>query len=374
MIKSLTDMVKGAGSAAGKTIRKGLYGAVVAGAILGYSGDAEARGTEKHSGRDIYSISFANHPGGGSLIFVDGNKKYFVADKNEASKVVRDINDGYLTHGTLIGECESGEYGFCEDVSGVHISEFTNSNSKFRRDQKENGGLRGDNYDGSFRDRVTSARGGERGKSDSGGRYSRTLSDDGTVSAAATVNVPDFCFFADMSSVQRVEMALGDNLMENDPPVVVSDSHLMGFISYDPFSVDGCADNPFLTFEGWEGYITGRYSYTLGVGNKPNDLWMLEDLNGDGIGTYEPSTGKWTVGADDYFYSPEETFLNDISLDQGGTNELPPLGSFDDLPSMKVVPVPEPETAVGLLTGMAMMYGMKRRMDSKKSQKYSRGM
>ena len=194
----------------------------------------------------------------------------------------------------------------------------------------------------------------------------------GTKSNAAEVAVPDFCFFGDFSTGgNNVSMTSGDNLMIDDgqsPPAVALTSHKMGFITYPAgggIRVDGCADNPFwdgVLLPGFEGLIAGDYSHTLGDGNKPDDLWIIEDPNDDGLGTFETSSGTWTLGSDDFFYAAEDVFLNGIALSEGGATQLPAYsgtGNPDDLPSMTVYVVPEPEPVPALgPVGIATLLGL----------------
>lgn len=394
MGKSLTERVGSTYNSTGNVVKNSLY--TTAALAVGLGGlacsDGESYGASgssasdassvsgasasvgnavESSGRSLYSINLENHGGGG--VVIGPEKDYFVADSRVAASVGKDMKDGYLSVEDFKADCVAGEYGSCAGLEDIDWREFTNPNPKTRAKMDVKFGRdNGESYG------VAAARAG----SDEGTvsvAAGRAGSDDGTVSvaagAAAVETVPDFCYFADLSVVNNVQMTPGDNLMEDDgvlPPTVVSASHKIGFISYGPFSVDGCAKNAFLTLSGFEGWMDGDYSSTLGDGNKPDDMWIIRDSLEDGIGTYD--SGTWTLGADDYLFAPEEVALNGTLLSNGGASELPAYsgtGNPDDLPSMTVF-VPEPGVAISMLAGAAGLHMLNSRRKKKESKKVMR--
>ena len=52
------------------------------------------------------------------------------------------------------------------------------------------------------------------------------------------------------------------------------------------------------------GQIYGKYLATIGYGNRPDDIWVVHDENGDGIGYVV--NGAWHLGEDDNIYFSED--------------------------------------------------------------------
>lgn len=173
---------------------------------------------------------------------------------------------------------------------------------------------------------------------------------------AEGVAVEDFGDFMGSGVVSKsVHMNTGDNLMIRDPNgidfTVEYGSHWhMGFINYvevsptDPnlvANVVGYAQNPWSDTEGWEGFMTGRYSTVIENGNRPDDIWTVHDQNGDGIGTID--NGAWHLGSDDLFYSSNDLLLG-TEQNRGDVSQLPVYDAtfgaiLDNLPQMIVSPV-----------------------------------
>ena len=121
--------------------------------------------------------------------------------------------------------------------------------------------------------------------------------------------------------------------------VVNEGSHWhVGFINYienssDPNNLDakvvGYAENKYRTSVGWEGHIKGVYIRTehdgqggeidvLGHNEKPEDVWIVHDGNGDGMGVW--SNGSWNLNEDDTLYYSKDIEFNGI---QGDVSQLP---------------------------------------------------
>jgi|GEM_PF-6275874 len=107
---------------------------------------------------------------------------------------------------------------------------------------------------------------------------------------------------------------------------------------------------------GWEGWLKGEYASPLGDGNRPDDVWIVWDVNGDGIGSYQ--YGTWTLGPDDLFYGSQDLLFGPERI-RGDISQMPVFSSPNGgvsaiLPQMVVDPIPEPATIVLLgLGGLA---------------------
>ena len=136
--------------------------------------------------------------------------------------------------------------------------------------------------------------------------------------------------------IKSVGMATGTNLemLDTIPPasIVEPNSHWhMGFINYveaspiDPnlvANVVGYAENYYSSTPGWEGRMIGNYLETIGEGKRPNDVWTVEDVDGDGIADYYPSTQALVFDEDDSFYYSEDLMFGPNKA-YGDVNQLP---------------------------------------------------
>lgn len=87
-------------------------------------------------------------------------------------------------------------------------------------------------------------------------------------------------------------------------------------------------------YPGYEGFMSGKLSATIGEGNRPDYIFMVHDVLGDGIGNYDTSTGVLNIpGSDGEVYTEMDILwgpnqlrgnITDFSgLDLYATNYLP---------------------------------------------------
>ncbi|MBU2576142.1 MAG: PEP-CTERM sorting domain-containing protein [Nanoarchaeota archaeon] len=99
------------------------------------------------------------------------------------------------------------------------------------------------------------------------------------------------------------------------------------------------------------GWCQGRfYNHVFADGESADDVMIIHDQLGDGIGTLDG--GAWTLGADDVVYWTEDIEFNGV---QGGISELGPFnyGEMKILPQMTIDQIPEPATVALLGLGTA---------------------
>ena len=127
------------------------------------------------------------------------------------------------------------------------------------------------------------------------------------------------------------------NFKVRDPNGVVQDVELdshwhIGFINYSESGggeVVGYAENRWSGFEGWEGFMYGDYVKiaidregnevdVLGHNERPEDVWIVHDSSGDGIGYVFNS--YWYLNKDDTLYFSRDIEFNSI---QGDVSQLP---------------------------------------------------
>lgn len=114
----------------------------------------------------------------------------------------------------------------------------------------------------------------------------------------------------------------------------------MGLISYISGGVEivGYAENVY------EGFMAGSYYDGIEKGSRPDDVWIVHDGNGDGIGMLYHD-GTWVLGDDDIFYASDDILFGPSQI-RGDVSQLPVYtGTNDDaiLPHM-IVAIPEPAT------------------------------
>ncbi len=94
-----------------------------------------------------------------------------------------------------------------------------------------------------------------------------------------------------------------------------------------------------------DGYLVGGYYNNYGmmpVGSKPDDIFLVNDKNGDGVGTV--SGGNWTLGDDDTLYHTSDVLFASgpqmTDFVRGDTSRLPAYASalVSTLPNMVVSP------------------------------------
>jgi hypothetical protein len=168
---------------------------------------------------------------------------------------------------------------------------------------------------------------------------------------AEGVDINSFKDFVPGAHVKSVEMSLSpvDNLksmVSTNPEQIVDVNSYWhaGYINYVPSEADpevseaqvvGYSDNNFRSYEGIQGWLDGNYfDQILGDGNTPEDVWIVHDKNGDGMGT--AVNGTWYIGADDDLYYSGDIMFGANKI-YGDVNELPMCvasGPIGDLPGM----------------------------------------
>ena len=161
-----------------------------------------------------------------------------------------------------------------------------------------------------------------------------------------------------------------DNLMIRNPDTgvdsIVEGDWYMGFIKYvtGGAEVVGHAEQQWPGVSGANGHMGGTYYSGIGDGSRPDDVWLINDGNGDGIGLLY-NNGTWALGDDDTFYNSNDILFGDNQT-RGDVSQLPvyTAGSPDSvyLPDMIVAPViPEPATVGLLALGAGMALNRKRK-------------
>ena len=149
--------------------------------------------------------------------------------------------------------------------------------------------------------------------------------------------VNDFRDLIDTSgSIQYNQMEIdwnagvADNLIVRDSngvdSVVEKDGSVwrIGFIKYggDYMFIGGFAnnDNPYSNnYPGFEGWCQGRfYDSVFANGEAVDDVMIVHDVNGDGLG--DLTGGTWTLGSDDVVYWSEDIEFNG---NQGDVSQMP---------------------------------------------------
>jgi len=180
--------------------------------------------------------------------------------------------------------------------------------------------------------------------------------------------------FADLANssvpIKSVGMPTGTNLMVRDPltsvdSIVEAGSYWhMGFVNYagNDAEVVGYAENIHSDsgIPNRVGQMVGRYLETIGDGNRPHDVWTVEDVDKDGIiATYDTVLNRLTFDPDDAFYFSKDIEFNGI---QGDVSQLPIFVTSGSvyLPQMTIVPEPATLGLLGLGAG-ALAFGRKRK-------------
>ena len=186
-----------------------------------------------------------------------------------------------------------------------------------------------------------------------------------TANATRMYNFKDW---GDFSFVQSLCMNDGDNLLVRvdgvdkslfDAGYLTGSWHL-GLID-DRNYVVGWAKNSIKSWSGYEGWLTGDYSwsalYGLSDGEKPVHAYLVYDSTDNGWDLVGGQVGSEQDLLDgDLFFTEEDILFNGV---RGGVAQLPPYTKFempypDDmnayLPNMTVV-IPEPATITILAIG-----------------------
>ncbi|HEV56356.1 MAG TPA: hypothetical protein ENN87_02520, partial [Phycisphaerales bacterium] len=92
-----------------------------------------------------------------------------------------------------------------------------------------------------------------------------------------------------------------------------------------------------------DGWLGGEYYNNYGmmpVGTKPDDIFLVNDKNGDGVGSV--SGGNWTLGSDDTLYHTSDILFasgpQKTDFVRGDTSRLPTYPYVEVLPNMVVSP------------------------------------
>lgn len=123
---------------------------------------------------------------------------------------------------------------------------------------------------------------------------------------------------------------------------MVSGNYFMGFIDHYVFDgndfvdIVGYADQ-YKTLPSKNGWMFGLYYSGIGNGRRPDDVWIIHDQNGDGIGFI--AWGYWFLGPDDILYTSKDIEFEGV---MGDLSKLPIYISSSPnhaiLPHMVIVP------------------------------------
>lgn len=143
------------------------------------------------------------------------------------------------------------------------------------------------------------------------------------------------------AAVRTVKSQFGDSLMIDHGGSIEavgldgSDWH-MGFVDYKDGQtrIVGYARNAKKVLPGYEGWMYGQYAYEMNLDDdlKPDDVFIVQDVLGDGIGVL--NDGDWMLGADDVFYNANDVLFG-AGLIRGDVSQLPAYGSLY-LPQMRI--------------------------------------
>ena len=166
--------------------------------------------------------------------------------------------------------------------------------------------------------------------------------------------------FADPGVATRtIQMETGNFLGFKDPVTGVvtsvgldgTDWHI-GFFDEGGYGV-GWSQNVRVTRSGWEGWFLGKYTSDLlnyDSDKKPNSVLILNDRNGDGMGTFNLTSGVWNLAPDDILYTGDDLMIEGV---RGNISAFP---AYDAPGRALIMPdpifiVPEPATLVLLSFG-----------------------
>jgi len=132
--------------------------------------------------------------------------------------------------------------------------------------------------------------------------------------------------------VKSVGMPTGTNLEMLDviPPASIVEPNSywhMGFVNYAGNSAEvvGYAENSNRDggIPNRVGQMVGRYLETIGDGNRPHDVWTVEDVDKDGIiATYDTVLNRLTFDPDDNFYFSSNIMFGSDKV-YGDVSQLP---------------------------------------------------
>jgi hypothetical protein len=112
-----------------------------------------------------------------------------------------------------------------------------------------------------------------------------------------------------------------------------------GFVGYANTDNTHSNSNPGY-FDGWLGGKFYNNYEMMPVGTKPDDIFLVNDKNGDGVGTV--SGGNWTLGDDDTLYHTSDVLFASgpqmADFVRGDTSRLPTYPYEAILPNMVVSP------------------------------------
>jgi len=124
---------------------------------------------------------------------------------------------------------------------------------------------------------------------------------------------------------------------------VVSGRYSIGFVDHYVFDgndfsdIVGFADQSMFGYEGYNGHMLGRYYSGIGNRERPDDVWIIHDQNGDGRGFVV--WGFWFLGPDDILYTSADIEFDGVI---GDVSKLPIYVSSSPnpaiLPHMVIVP------------------------------------
>lgn len=198
---------------------------------------------------------------------------------------------------------------------------------------------------------------------------------------AEIVTVPDFSYFA-RGATPESEIVVGlysDNNGYDYLPLTID-----GDLPSDPyykvgFSISGGSEfvgyaqnNSWVFDSGYQGFLEGYYyngnSIEFEFWKKITGLYVVHDVNNDGIGTFDTETGILVIDADDTVYTTGDTLTSfnkiEIAGIEGNVDALPAWErtGFVLLPAINLVTVPEPATLIFLNAGIVVFTYIKKKI------------
>ncbi len=165
------------------------------------------------------------------------------------------------------------------------------------------------------------------------------------VSSAYAEPIPVYSFrdmWGEPAGVKTVKSRYDQRLMINHGGAIESvgldgSSWHIGFVDYreGETHIIGYAQNFLNVYGGYEGFMWGLYAYEMNLDEdlKADDVFIVQDVLGDGIGVMDE--GEWIPGSDDVFYNANDVLFGADQI-RGDVSQLPAYGASRYLPLMVI--------------------------------------